>query len=43
MGNSLHNKIRLGRHSPFASRKLQALMLLGLAIPLSWLILAALR
>lgn len=43
MGNSLHNKIRLGRSSPFASRRLQALLVLGATIPLSWLLLTAVR
>ena len=43
MGNSLHNKIRLGRTSPLASRKVQALIVLGAAIPLSWLVLSVLR
>lgn len=43
MGNSLHNKIRLGRASPFTSRKLQALMVLGVIVPLSWLLLTAMR
>ncbi len=43
MGNSLHNKIRLGRQSPLASRKLQALIALGAVIPLSWLILKVLH
>jgi hypothetical protein len=39
MGNSLHNKIRLGRSSLLASRKLQALLALGATIVLSWFIL----
>lgn len=43
MGNSLHNKIRLGRQSPLASRKVQALIALGAVIPLSWLILNVLH
>jgi hypothetical protein len=43
MGNSLHNKIRLGRPSPLASRKVQALLVLSAAVPLSWLILSAMR
>jgi hypothetical protein len=29
MGNSLHNKIYLGRHSALASRKLKVLLALG--------------
>lgn len=43
MGNSLHNKIRLGRTSPLASRKLLALLALSAAVPLSWFILNAMR
>jgi hypothetical protein len=43
MGNSLHNKIRLGRPSMLASRKVQALIALGAVIPLSWLILSTMR
>lgn len=41
MGNSLHNKIQLGRGSPLASRKLQTALALGLAVPLTWLLLTA--
>jgi len=43
MGNSLHNKIRLGRSSPLASRKLQALLALSAAIVVSWFILGAMH
>ena len=45
MGNSLHNKIQLGRSSPLATRKSQAVLAfsLGIGIALSWLALAALR
>ena len=43
MGNSLHNKIYLGRHS--LSRRIQAAMLLGLAagVGLAWMALRAWR
>lgn len=45
MGNSLHNKIQLGRVSPLASRKGRAMLALGLGvgIALTWLALASLR
>ena len=43
MGSSLHNKIRLGRPSPLASRKVQAVLALGVAISLSCLILNAMH
>jgi hypothetical protein len=47
MGNSLHNKIQLGRSSPLASRKVQAMLGLGLAVPVAiaivWLALAQLH
>jgi hypothetical protein len=47
MGNSLHNKIQLGRSSPWASRKVQAMLGLGLAVPVAlaivWLALAQLH
>lgn len=43
MGNSLHNKIRLGRASPLASRKLVAVLALSGAVLLSWFILNAMR
>jgi hypothetical protein len=45
MGNSLHNKIQLGRVSPLASRKVQAMLALGfgLGIALTWLALATLH
>ena len=43
MGNSLHNKIRLGRSSPLASRKLHALLALSAAIVVSWFILGGMH
>lgn len=45
MGNSLHNKIQLGRRSPWASRKLQAVLGLGMSLTIAviWLALAHLR
>ena len=45
MGNSLHNKIYLGRRSPLASRGLQAVLAVGLAasMALAWVTLRFLR
>ncbi len=45
MGNSLHNKIYLGRHSLLHSKRLQAAMLLGAvaSLGLAWLALRILR
>lgn len=36
MGNSLHNKIYLGRRGWLASRGAQALLALGAAVALAW-------
>ena len=45
MGNSLHNKIPLGRASVFDSRPMQALLLLGACVTVSvlWLLIRALQ
>lgn len=45
MGNSLHNKIYLGRHSWFGSRRVVATLALGacVTIALVWLALRVLR
>ncbi|MFL6707181.1 MAG: hypothetical protein ACJ8HI_03150 [Massilia sp.] len=45
MGNSLHNKIQLGRGSPLASRKVQAVLGLGMSLTIAiiWLALSAFR
>lgn len=45
MGNSLHNKIYLGRHSLLQSKRMQAAMLLGVAagVGLAWMALRVWR
>lgn len=45
MGNSLHNKIYLGRTSLLASRKLRALLALSVtvSIGLAWMTLASFK
>lgn len=47
MGNTMHNKIQLGRASPLASRRVQAGLIasgvLGAAIALLCLLMAVLR
>ncbi|WLI90566.1 hypothetical protein Q4S45_05440 [Massilia sp. R2A-15] len=39
MGNSLHNKIYLGRHSALTSRKLRVLLALGalVGVAVAWM------
>jgi hypothetical protein len=45
MGNSLHNKIYLGRHPRFGTRRLKAALVLGSVMVVSavWLLAAELR
>ena len=45
MGNSLHNKIQLGRSSPLASRKVQTVLGLGMSLTIAiiWLAISSFR
>lgn len=43
MGNSLHNKIYLGRHSVFGSRRVQVALAIGVLVVVALALLASLR